>query len=203
MRSDDLTPREDEVPSSSGVSRGNRPVMKNTWFGLPCVAFMLLLSACAATVTSVAPSANPETSYRLITPKDAPHYTLEPGQSAAEPKPLIGYFVPPRYPPSLARPDMPVVQVKAQLVFDEVGHVRETLILSNSYSGAGGELFDDAVREATAQWAFTPLVFEQTVGGGSGVPVTLKREAKPFSLWFEFDFRMVGGKPTVSTTRDE
>lgn len=177
-------------------------MMKLVLCGLSSVVAALLLAACAASNVAVKPepTAKPETSYKLFTPKDALHYTLEPGQSATLPHPLIGRFAPPAYPPSLAHHGMPVVLIKAQLVFAASGHVQNVYILSDSYAGADRTLFEGSVRTAAMQWVFTPLMFEQPVGGG-GTPITFKHEAKPFSLWFEFRFAMVNGKPVVSTSK--
>ena len=176
--------------------------MRKTLRGLSCVAVALLLTACAVpkVVVKPQPTINPETSYKLLTPKNAPHYDLKPGQSATLPQPLIGRFAPPEYPPSLAHSGMPVVLIKAQLVFAASGHVQGIFIVSNSWTAAGHALFEDAVREAAMEWVFTPLVFEQPIGGG-GTPITFRRETKPFSLWFEFRFAMVNGKPTVSSSK--
>jgi outer membrane biosynthesis protein TonB len=146
------------------------------------------------------PSASPETSYKLVMPRGAPRYALKPGQSASLPTPLIGYFAPPIYPPSLARPGMPPVVVTAHLVFGTDGKVQAVAIVSDSYPATGHVLFEAAVREATRGWKFTPLVFTETAGGG-GTPVTLKHESRPFSLWFEFHFAMVDGKPAVETVK--
>ncbi|MGH8182147.1 MAG: energy transducer TonB [Rhodanobacteraceae bacterium] len=154
------------------------------------------------TTIKVAPAVAPETSWKLLAPKDSPQYALQPGQSAVLPRPVIGYFAPPQYPPSLIHAGMPSVAVIAHLVFDTAGRVQKAEIVSNSYAGAGHTLFADAVRQATAHWAFTPLVFEETTGG-SRVPVAVERVAKPFSLWFEFDFRVVDGKPLVTTSMHE
>lgn len=172
--------------------------------GLLCVAAALLLASCAAPKLAVrpTPTANPETSYKLITPPDAPHYTLQPGQSVALPKPKIGYFAPPVYPPSLAHPGMPPVQIKAQLVFATSGQVQNVYILSDSYAGAGHALFENAVRDAAKGWVFTPLVFESYSAPAMDAG-TLQREARPFSLWFEFSFRMVNGKPSTVVTRKQ
>lgn len=170
---------------------------------LPFFATGLLLAACSATMPTktITPTANPETSFEMIAPKDAPHYALQPGQSASLPRPVIGHFAPPQYPSRLAHAGMPPVTVKAQLGFDTSGHVQNTWILSNSYTGAGRELFADAVRQATARWVFTPLTFEETTGGGASAPVTVEGGAKPFSLWFSFHFTMVDGKPAVFTIK--
>lgn len=170
--------------------------------GLPNVLLALaavLISACG-TRTVLKPTANPETSWKLITPPDAPHYSLQPGQPAKLPAPMIGHFAPPVHPVALAKPGMPPVVVKAQFVFDRDGKVSEVVILADSFTGAGHMQFEDAVREAAKGWAFTPLVFEEYSGGGD-MPVKLKREAKPFSLWFEFSFDMVNGGPVVETVK--
>lgn len=159
------------------------------------------LAGCVAhAVKPHGPVAKPETSYKLISPPGAPQYALKPGQSASLPAPLIGYFAPPVYPPSLARRGMPLVVVTAHLVFDANGKVEAVAIVSDSYAAAGHALFEAAVRKAAGEWVFTPLVFAETTGG-DGRPLTLKREAKPFSLWFEFRFVMVDGKPAVETVK--
>lgn len=177
--------------------------MSTVLHGSMYVVAALLLAACVAPKLTVKPeaTANPETSWKLITPNDAPRYNLKPGQSASLPEPLIGRFAPPAYPPSLAHPGMPVVLIKAQLVFAASGRVQGVFILTDSFTGSDKTLFEDAVRKAALQWVFTPLIFEQSIGGSGSTPVTFKREAKPFSLWFEFRFAMVNGKPTVSTSK--
>lgn len=159
---------------------------------------MSLLSACSGTRTIVKPTAKPETSYKLITPAAAPHYTLQTGQSAILPKPVT--FAPPTYPAALAHPGMPRVTVKAQLAFDAQGNVANVYILSNSYAGAGHALFDDAVRAAAKDWSFTPLVFQAYTGSGKTM-TSLQTTTKPFSLWYAFTFDMVNGKPVVVTVK--
>ena len=174
--------------------------MTGRWLSIALLVIPVIsLSACG-TRSVLKPTANPETSYKLITPPDASHYTLQPGQSASLPAPVIGHFTPPAYPASLAHPGMPPVVVKAQLVFGSDGKVQEVVILADSYAGAAHALFEDAVRMAARNWAFTPLVFEECTGDGSA-PVKLERNAKPFSLWFEFSFGMADGKPIVETVK--
>lgn len=157
------------------------------------------LAACS-TRTVLRPTAKPETSWKLIAPAGSPQYALQPGQSAIEPEPVIGHFAPPVYPPALARRGMPPVTVTAQLAFGTDGKVYSVRIVSNSYAGADHALFEDAVRTAAKGWAFTPLVFEAYVDHAGATP-TLQRTPKPFSLWFEFHFDMVAGKPVVETLK--
>ncbi|HEX7326741.1 MAG TPA: hypothetical protein VF292_15535 [Rhodanobacteraceae bacterium] len=146
------------------------------------------------------PTASPETSYRLITPPGAPHYTLQPGQSASLPEPEVGHFAPPVYPAALAHPGMPPVVIKAQVTFGADGKANGVYVLSDSYAGAGHALFEDAVRKAAGAWQFTPLVFA-SYGDPAMDAGTLQSIAKPFSLWFEFSFRMVDGKPSTAVQR--
>lgn len=159
----------------------------------------IAVSACS-TRTVLRPTAQPETSYQLITPPGAPHYALHPGQTAQLPKPVIGHFAPPGYPASLAKPGAPPVVVKAQLTFDRRGRVDGVYLLPDSYAGPGHLLFEAAVRGAVANWRFTPLVFEQYSNPAMDAG-TLEREARPFSLWFAFHFTMVNGKPVVETVK--
>lgn len=160
---------------------------------------VFVLPACS-TRTVLKPTARPETSYKLITPPDASHYNLQPGQSAQLPKPVIGHFAAPVYPASLAKPGAAPVVVKAQLTFDTDGRVDGVYPLPDSYAGPGHLLFEDAVRAAVADWRFTPLVFEQYSDSAMDAG-TLQREAKPFSLWFAFRFKIVDGRPIVETMK--
>ena len=162
---------------------------------------LLLISISACTPRTVLkPTAQPQTSWKLITPPDASHYALRQGQSAQLPKPVIGHFAPPVYPESLAKPGAAPVVVKAQLTFGADGRVNGVYLLPDSYAGPGHLLFEDAVRAAVADWQFTPLVFEQYSNPAMGAG-TLQREAKPFSLWFAFHFEVVDGKPIVETVK--
>lgn len=167
-----------------------------------CIALPLALAVVAAcsTRTALKPTARPKTSWQLITPPDAPHYHLQPDQSAQLPQPVVGHFAPPVYPAALARPGAAPVVVKAQLTFDTAGRVDGVYPLPDSYAGPGYRLFEGAVRAAVAHWRFTPLVFEQ-YGDPAMDAGTLRRQAKPFSLWFAFHFTMVDGKPVVETVK--
>ena len=166
---------------------------------VPLALVLVSISACSTRIV-LKPNPQPETSWNLITPPDAPHYNLQPGQSAQLPKPVIGHFAPPVYPASLAKPGAAPVVVKAQLTFDTTGRVNGVYLLPDSYAGQGHLLFEDAVRAAVADWRFTPLVFEQYSDPAMDAG-TLQREAKPFSLWFGFHFAMVNGKPVVETVK--
>lgn len=159
----------------------------------------MVVSACG-TRTVLRPTAQPETSYQLITPPGAPHYALKPGQTARLPQPVIGHFAPPVYPASRVKPGALPVVVKAQLTFDSTGRVDGVYPLPDSYAGAGHLLFEAAVRAAVAHWRFTPLVFEQYSNPAMDAG-TLQREARPFSLWFAFHFTVVNGKPVVETVK--
>ena len=154
------------------------------------------LAACSTTTTRLVPTAKPETGYKVYTPKGAPHYALQPGESAQLPQPVIGRFAPPVYPAPLMKPGMPPVVVRAQVVFGADGRAQHAYILSNSYAGADAGRFADAVQAATAGWVFKPLVFTEYTRSGSA-SASIRRMAKPFSLWFEFDFRVVNGKPVT------
>ena len=184
--------------SARGAAR-NCELPKRRGATLALALALISLSACG-TRTVLKPTAQPRTSYELITPPDAPHYSLQPGQSAQLPKPEIGHFAPPVYPASLAKPGAAPVVVKAQLTFGADGRVSGVYLLPDSYAGPGHLLFEDAVRAAAADWRFTPLVFEQYSDPAMDAG-TLEREAKPFSLWFAFHFAMVNGKPIVETVK--
>lgn len=163
------------------------------------VSAPFVVAACS-TRTVLRPTTKPETSWKLVEPAGSPQYALQPGQSAVEPEPVIGHFAPPMYPPALVRRGMPPVTVTAQLAFGTDGKVYSVRIVSNSYAGVDHALFADAVRTAAKDWVFTPLVFEAYVGDAGARPA-LQRTPKPFSLWFEFHFDMVAGKPVVETLK--
>lgn len=169
------------------------------WMCVALPATLILVAGCS-TRTVLRPTARPETSYRQITPPDAPHYALRPGQTASLPTPEIGYFAPPTYPAAWVKPGAPTAVLKAQLAFGVKGRVTAVYFLDGSYAGPGRAAFEAAVRSAVDGWRFTPLVFESWSDPGRAAG-TLARKAKPFSLWLEFRFAVVDGQPVVQTLK--
>ena len=88
------------------------------------------------------------------------------------------------------------VTVTVQLVMDKDGNVQTVYLLSTTAKPADHALFEAAVEHAAMQWKFTPLWMEKPNGDGSYELTT-----KPFSLWYVFHFKIVGGKPIVEIVK--
>lgn len=157
------------------------------------VAVLGSIQACS-TRTVVKPNPQPKTSYQMLTPKAALHYTLAPGETAI--KPLPQKQVAPVYPPSLVHPDAAPVSVTVQVTVDKKGHVYGVYPVSSTAKGVDAPLFEAAVEHAAMQWEFTPLWMDKANPDG-----TSSLTAKPFSLWYVFHFKVVDGKPIVTTLK--
>lgn len=151
------------------------------------------VSACG-TRTILKPNPQPKTSYQMLVPKSVLRYTLEPGVTAVQPMP--DQQAAPVYPASLVRANAAPVTVVAQLVMDKDGRVHGVYPVSNTATNSDRALFESAVEHAAMQWKFTPLWMQTPNGDG-----TYDLAAKPFSLWYAFQFRVVEGKPVVETVK--
>lgn len=157
------------------------------------LALVLSLAACS-TRTVLKPNPQPKTSYEMVLPKGVSRYTLEPGETAVQPIPQKQ--IAPVYPASLVHPDAAPVTVVAQLVMGKDGHVQGVYPVSDTGKTAERALFETAIEQVAMQWTFTPLWMEKPNGDG-----TFDLTAKPFSLWYVFEFRVVDGKPIVETVK--
>jgi hypothetical protein len=160
---------------------------------VPLVLVLISLSACS-TRTVLKPNPQPKTSYEMLIPKTALRYSLAPGETAVQPQP--DKQIAPGYPPSLVRLGAAPVTVVAQLVMDADGHVEGVYPVSDTATAADRASFEAAVEHAARQWTFTPLWMQKPNGDG-----TYELTAKPFSLWYVFQFKIVDGKPIVETAK--
>lgn len=151
------------------------------------------VSACG-TRTILKPNPQPKTSYQMLVPKSVLRYTLEPGVTAVQPMP--DQQAAPAYPASLVHANAAPVTVVAQLVMDKDGRVHGVYPVSDTATGSNRALFESAVEHAAMQWKFTPLWMQTPNGDG-----TYDLAAKPFSLWYAFQFKVVDGKPVVETVK--
>lgn len=154
---------------------------------------LISISACS-TRTVLKPNPQPKTSYEMLIPKTALRYSLAPGETAVQPQP--DKQIAPVYPSSLVHPGATPVTVVAQLVMDRDGHVQGVYPVSDTDKTPGHAPFEAAVERAAMQWSFTPLWMEKPKGDG-----TYELTAKPFSLWYVFQFKIVNGKPIVETAK--
>lgn len=158
--------------------------------------FLMALAALPAcsTRTVLKPNPQPKTSYEMLIPKSALRYTLAPGETAVQPR--QDKQVAPIYPASQVHPGAVPVTVIAQLVMDKDGRVQGVYPVSDTDKKTDHALFEAAVDHAALQWMFTPLWMQKPNGDG-----TYDLNAKPFSLWYVFHFKVVDGKPIVETLK--
>lgn len=159
-----------------------------------CIPVALAAVSACGTRTILKPNPQPKTSYQMLVPKGVLRYTLEPGATAVQPMP--GKQAAPVYPASLVRANAAPVTVVAQLVMDKEGRVHGVYPVSDTAAGPDRAVFELAVEHAAMQWTFTPLWMQTPNGDG-----TYDLAAKPFSLWYAFEFKIVDGKPVVETVK--
>lgn len=168
------------------------------WLCVSASVTLMLLSACSTTRTIVKPNPQPKTSYEMMHPMGAPQYAYPGHEQVVYPKPEK--LVAPIYPPGLVRPGAAAVTVMAQLVMDEEGRVIGVYPSSGTKRDPSRALFEAAVRKAAMQWSFSPLRYVH-VCFGNCPDGPYQVIAKPFSLWYLFEFRVVDGKPIVETVK--
>lgn len=169
--------------------------VSSSWPVLVLWTFVATVVCGCSTQEERKPVGEPRTSYaEMASPASAPHYTLQPGDSAV--KPVLDKQVSPVYPPTLVRPGAAPVTVVVQLVMDENGRVQAVHPQPGTADGPAHALFEAAVEQAVMQWTFTPMWVRHPRGDG-----TYEVTQKPFSLWYVFDFKMAGGKPVVESGR--
>jgi TonB family protein len=166
------------------------------------VAMPLAIAGCqsatrpAPAATSV-PTPRTDVSYRAVA-GDMPRYALDDTQTALLPE--QGRANPaPAYPPQLVALRLPPVEVRATLVVDTQGRVRDVRIAGDAAVDAHRRAFDDAVRTATRQWTFTPLRIYRWIEDADGGSHRGEGAAQPFSQAYAFRFELRDGKPTVTS----
>ncbi len=161
------------------------------------------LAVLAVGCTTVAPKPAPpdyqgKAEYaRLAAPPGSHPYTLVAGESASGT--TLARNPDPIYPATLVPLALPSVTVTARLSVNDEGGV--TAVWISQYQGAKGyrQAFANAARHAAMRWVFVPLTFTRTTILPGGKHVT-RTTAKPFSLWFQFYFNVVNGKPMTSSS---
>ena len=163
-------------------------------FGL---SFTLLaaLAGCAGTRYG-GPSASASASYRLVPDAGIARYTLALGQVSSGAA-LLERTVP-GYPPELLAACPPLVEVRAQLIVDESGGVREVRVADEAQADPGRRAYIAATRKAALQWTFQPLHIGRWAADAQGNSHRVDDEVRPFSVVYAFDFRCVRGRGSVS-----
>ncbi|MBN8887298.1 MAG: hypothetical protein J0I77_16365 [Rudaea sp.] len=166
-----------------------------------------LATACAFVLAGCVHEIKPEhapprtkVAYKASVDPQATHYEEKDDESTTIPQP--GDNPPPVYPPSMIALHLPLVMVKAKLIFGAQGTVEEVRIVPADPASPRPVEFDEAVRDAVRGWFYTPLTFTrwEEVKDAEGNIVDSRPasiEKKPFSLDFDFRFELRDGKPVV------
>lgn len=164
-------------------------------------AAMLLLAAVMGGCTPPRPAPPPpraqaRVQYRAVPDKHLKHYDIAPSQTSIAPDPRPDNPAP-AYPPDLVSRGLPPVEVRALLVVDATGRVRQVRIAGEASDGPLQRRFDAAVRAATLRWRFAPFRIANWVTDASGGEHRVSSDPKPFSQTYAFRFEVHDGKPRV------
>jgi outer membrane biosynthesis protein TonB len=163
-------------------------------------AMILGLAACASVPPS-APAPPPpagEVNYHAVENKDARHYQLTPAETTVSP--AIGpHNEPPIYPAALLARELPPVTVRATLIVDAHGRVTAVHFAEHDRDDPVRAAFERAVRRATRQWTFEPLLIQHWKPTADGGAKVVRSEPMPFSQAYDFRFALRNGKPVVTT----
>lgn len=157
-----------------------------------------ILAGCAS-VPSPAPEPVPRTDvrYHAVDNENTRHYVLTSSETAVSP--TVGRDNdPPVYPPALVARRLPPVDVRAELIVDRKGEVTDVRFADADRADATRRIFEQAVRTATLQWTFVPLLIQHWKAMPDGGEKVVKSEPMPFSQDYVFRFALVNGKPVVS-----
>lgn len=144
------------------------------------------------------PPSSGQVSYRAVEKKDTRRYRTDKDVSWSRPHRSADNGAP-VYPEALLGKHLPPVTVTALLIVDTRGHVTSVRITGENGANADTEAFDQAVREATLQWTFTPLVRSRWKTQPDGTSVRVGDRPMPFSQAYAFRFAVHDGKPQVSS----
>jgi hypothetical protein len=163
------------------------------------LAAMLSVGGCQKPAIKPQMDKNGSVAFKAIVPYDAARYTLEPGETAIQPKLLTN--VAPDYPRSLLATSLPPVEVVAQVVVALDGRVSQVLIRPYLGDSTNREKFNEEVRKAVLGWTFEPLRIQHWSVQPDGTRA-LATVSQPCSLWYIFRFEVVDGhaKTTVRTS---
>jgi hypothetical protein len=165
------------------------------------LAAMILGLASCASVPPPTPAPPPppegEVNYHAVENKDARHYQLTPAETTV--LPAIGpHNAAPVYPSALLARDLPPVTVRATLIVDAHGQVTAVRFAGRDGDDPVRAAFQQAVRRATRQWTFEPLLIQHWKPTADGAKV-VRSEPMPFSQAYDFRFALRDGKPVVTT----
>jgi len=163
-----------------------------------CLLFVLAnLTACASLPAPPPSAPNTEVQYHAVADKHTRHYQLTFGETAVTPA-LRRDRDPPVYPPALIARRLPPVSVRAKLIVDSKGKVIDVRFADADHADAVRQAFEQAVRAATLQWTFLPLLIQHWKAMPDGGQKVVKSDPVPFSQDYVFRFSLVNGKPVVS-----
>jgi hypothetical protein len=165
--------------------------------GCLVVMVSLMLCACHASVKP-APQANPEgnASWHLVNDANTPRYQLSLNQVASGAS--IISRTSPIYPGDELARCPPSVDVQAQLVVDETGHISDVRVSDEAQADPSRHHYIDAVRAAAKQWTFSPLEIDNWVDNPDGTRHLQSKASKPFSLVYAFHFACQDGRTSTS-----
>nr|GAT43064.1 predicted protein [Mycena chlorophos] len=154
----------------------------------------------AAASSAAVDNSTGASSYKPVITGDEKQYTVQPGQSFS--KPLLEKTFAPVYPPNLVPQKLPPLDLMAQVIVDEQGHVSDVRVQHDATTpDAEQAAFAQAVQQAAMRWQFSPLLMTETRIDAQGHPVSSSK-GKPFSLAYAKDARVryrVAGLATAST----
>jgi hypothetical protein len=162
---------------------------------------LLALAGCAQPTRPTTPAPPPPSgrvSYQAVEKKSTRHYKTDKDVSWSQPRQSSGNHAP-AYPEPLLAKHLPPVTVTALLVVDPQGHVAEVRFPGQASADADMRIFEHAVRHATSQWTFTPLLRSHWKTQPDGSSLRVGDQAMPFSQSYAFRFAVRDGKPVVSS----
>lgn len=168
------------------------PLRRSSW-----LLVLASLSACASLPPPPPPAPNTDVQYHAVADKHAKHYQLTPAETAVSPT-MHRDNDSPVYPPMLIARRLPPVSVRVKLIVDAQGQVTGVRFTDADHADAVRKAFEQAVRKATLQWTFAPLLIQHWKEMPDGGQKVVKSEPKPFSQDYVFRFSLVNGKPVVS-----
>lgn len=165
------------------------------------VAAALVISGCAQQVKSnVKEAPEGKSSYKTIMPNNAAQYELTEGQTYNPPN--LTRRVDPVYPHELINGGLKPVDIMAQVIVNEMGHVTDVQFAKYLGDITNRDKFEQSIRDAVSNWEYSPLTFATTQVDSSGKK-TVVTQAKPFSLWYMFHFEIKNGAPVSGVVESD
>jgi len=177
--------------------RHSPPLNKRILVALSCT-LAIVVSGCTTAVQKPAGHHYAGRAHyeRMAEPEGSQHYKLTPGQSWV--RPALQRNPEPVYPPALVTRDLPPVVVVARLSVNRIGRVTAVYVSQNDNRPRYRQAFEQAVRDATTRWRFSPMKFTTRIPRNDAPPQIIMAP-KPYSMWFKFRFDVVDGKPVTSS----